>query len=460
MDPINNPRGFIEFDRIDPGYRPVDERLKDWQEVEVHLSDDELARQAARCMDCGIPFCYGAGCPLRNPIPEMNAAALEGRWEDAIRMLQVTCPYPEITGRICPALCEGACCDAANGDAVTIRQIEREIADRAFAMDLMKPRTPGPRNGRSVAVVGSGPTGLAAATDLNLMGFDVTVYESAKQAGGLLRYGIPDFKLEKWMVERRIELYRQEGVKFECGVTVGQDMALEFLARKFDGVLLACGAREPRDLPVPGRELKGIHFALDFLIRQNEVVAGERKQVGADWSAKDRRVVVIGGGDTGSDCVGTSRRHGAQSVTQIEIMPRPPESRAPNNPWPEWPRVYRSSSSHAEGCERVFSTNTLEFIGDDAGRVKAIRTVEVDWIDRKPVAKPDTEKVIEADLVLLAMGFTGPAKEMTPDAEGLDNVWQAGDMVTGPSLVVWAGARGHDIARQMAAALTAPAAVS
>ena len=452
MNPINSYRSFLDIGRVDPGYRPVEQRVKDWSEVEVHLSDEELARQAARCMDCGIPFCYGAGCPLKNPIPEMNAAALENRWEDAIQMLQVTCPYPEITGRICPALCEGSCCNAVDSDAVAIRQIEREIADRAFANGFMKPRTRAARNGLSVAVVGSGPTGLAAASDLNLMGFDVTVYESAKFAGGLLRYGIPDFKLEKWMVERRIDLFRQEGVKFECGVHVGVDVSLDFLRRKFTGVLLACGAREPRDLKVPGRELHGIHFALDFLTRQNQVVGGELQEVGAEWSAKGRDVVVIGGGDTGSDCVGTSVRHGARSVTQIEIMPKAPPSRLHNNPWPEWPRVFRSSSSHHEGCERMFSTNTLSFEGDENGRVYGIRCVEVEWQGRTPVAKPGTEFFQKADLVLLAMGFTGPAKG-TPSADGIANVWAAGDMVTGPSLVVWAGARGHEVARQMAGAL-------
>lgn len=452
MNPINSYRAFLDFPRVDPDYRPRAERVGDWNEVETHLSAEELARQAARCMDCGIPFCYGAGCPLKNPIPEMNAAALENRWEDAIRLLQATCPYPEITGRICPALCEGSCCNAVDSDAVAIRQIEREIADRAFAGGFMKPRTRAARNGRSVAVVGSGPTGLAAASDLNRWGFDVTVYEAAKFAGGLLRYGIPDFKLEKWMVARRIDLFRQEGVRFECGVNVGVDIALDFLRRKHDGVLLACGAREPRDLPVPGRELKGIHFALDFLIRQNQVGGGERDEVGAEWSAQGRDVVVIGGGDTGSDCVGTSVRHGAKSVTQIEILPQPPVSRLATNPWPEWPRILRSSSSHDEGCERIFATNTLAFEGDENGRVYGIRCVQVDWQGRKPLPRPGTEFFQKADLVLLAMGFIGPAKG-TPSADGLPNVWAAGDMVTGPSLVVWAGARGHEIARQISATL-------
>ena len=455
MNPIPHYRSFLDMPRVDPGYRPVEERVRDWQEVEGHLSPDELARQAARCMDCGIPFCYGAGCPLKNPIPEMNAAALESRWEDALQLVLTTCPYPEITGRICPALCEGACCNAKDSEAVAIRQIEREIGDRAFEEGRMVPRPVAPRNGLSVGVVGSGPTGLAAASDLNRWGFDVTVYESAKQAGGLLRYGIPDFKLEKWMVERRIELFRQEGVRVECGVRVGRDVALDYLRRKHDGVLLACGAREPRDLPVPGRELKGIHFALDFLIRQNQAVSGERSGIGAEWSARGRDVVVIGGGDTGSDCVGTSVRHGAKSVTQIEILPRPPEGRTDDNPWPDWPRIYRASSSHQEGCERLFATNTLSFEGDESGRVYGLRCVQVEWQGRKPVAKPGTEFFRKADMVLLAMGFTGPGKDV-PDAAGLERVWSAGDMVTGLSLVVWAAARGHDAARQIAAALQAP----
>ena len=455
MNPIPHYRSFLDLPRVDPGYRPVEERVRDWQEVEGHLSPDELARQAARCMDCGIPFCYGAGCPLKNPIPEMNAAALESRWEDALQLVLTTCPYPEITGRICPALCEGACCNAKDSEAVAIRQIEREIGDRAFEEGRMVPRPVAPRNGLSVGVVGSGPTGLAAASDLNRWGFDVTVYESAKQAGGLLRYGIPDFKLEKWMVERRIELFRQEGVRVECGVRVGRDVALDYLRRKHDGVLLACGAREPRDLPVPGRELKGIHFALDFLIRQNQAVSGERSGIGAEWSARGRDVVVIGGGDTGSDCVGTSVRHGAKSVTQIEILPRPPEGRTDDNPWPDWPRIYRASSSHQDGCERLFATNTLSFEGDESGRVYGLRCVQVEWQGRKPVAKPGTEFFRKADMVLLAMGFTGPGKDV-PDAAGLERVWSAGDMVTGLSLVVWAAARGHDAARQIAAALQAP----
>ena len=448
MNPINSYRAFLDYPRVDPGYRPVEERTEDWKEVEARLSDKELEQQAARCMDCGIPFCFGAGCPLKNPIPDMNLAALEGRWEDALQLLLETCPYPEFTGRVCPALCEGSCCNAVDGDAVAIRQIEREIADRAFEDGRMVARTPAARNGKSVAVVGSGPTGLAAAQDLNMWGFDVTVYEAAHTAGGLLRYGIPDFKLEKWMVERRVNLFRQEGVTFECDVQVGIDVSLEFLRRKFDGVLLACGAREPRNLPVPGRDLKGIHFALDFLTRQNQVLGNEISEVGAEWSAKGCDVVVIGGGDTGSDCVGTSIRHGAKSVTQIEILPKSPDSRAENNPWPEWPRVLRTSSSQLEGCERIFSTNSLSFEGDDVSRVTGIQCVEVEWQGRKPVAKPGTEFFQKADLVLLAMGFTGPA-EGSPSGEGLPDVWSAGDMVTGPSLVVWAAARGHEAAREI-----------
>jgi len=452
MNPINSYRAFLDFPRVDPGYRPVEERVGDWKEVEARLSDKELEQQAARCMDCGIPFCFGAGCPLKNPIPDMNLAALEGRWEDALQLLLSTCPYPEFTGRVCPALCEGSCCNAVDSDAVAIRQIEREIADRAFEDGRMVARIPAVRNGKSVAVIGSGPTGLAAAQDLNMWGFDVTVYEAAHTAGGLLRYGIPDFKLEKWMVERRVDLFRQEGVTFECDVQVGIDVSLEFLRRKFDGVLLACGAREPRNLLVPGREWKGIHFALDFLTRQNQVLSSEIEEVGAGWSAKGCDVVVIGGGDTGSDCVGTSIRHGAKSVTQIEILPKSPEARAENNPWPEWPRVLRTSSSQQEGCERVFSTKSLSFERDEERHVKGIQCVEVEWQGRKPVAKPGTEFFQKADLVLLAMGFTGPA-EGTPSGEGLSDVWSAGDMVTGPSLVVWAAARGHEVAKEISDAL-------
>ena len=453
---MGDPRGFLKVrTRRELAERPVEERIKDWFDVHAESGlQPWTTEQAARCMDCGTPFCM-SGCPLGNIIPEFNDLVRQEKWEDAYNRLSETNNFPEVTGRICPALCEGSCCNAADSDAVAIRQIEREIADRAFAEGRMVPRRRAPRNGCSVAVVGSGPTGLAAASDLNLWGFDVTVYESARHAGGLLRYGIPDFKLEKWMVERRIELFRKEGVRFECGVQVGVDLSMDYLCRKFDGVLLACGAREPRDLKVPGRELKGIHFALDFLTRQNQVLNDELSDVGGEWSAKDRDVVVIGGGDTGSDCVGTSVRHGAKSVTQIEILPKPPASRLAANPWPEWPRILRFSSSHQEGCERIFGVNTLSFEGDESGRVCGIRCVQVDWQGRTPVAKPGTEFFQKADFVLLAMGFTGPAKG-TPSAEGLPNVWAAGDMVSGPSLVVWAAIRGHEAAQQIAASLPAP----
>lgn len=448
MNPIPNPRAFLEFPRVDPVYRPVPDRIRDWREVEDRLPPEEMARQAARCMDCGIPFCLAAGCPLNNPIPDMNMAALENRWPDALSLALSTCPFPEIMGRICPALCEGACCNAKDSDAVSIRQIEREIGDRAFDEGRMKPMPVAPRNGRRVAVVGSGPAGLTAAVDLNRWGFDVTVYERDPHPGGLLRYGIPEFKLEKWRVDRRVDLFRKEGVRFECGVHIGRDVSLDYLHRTFDGVLLACGAQEPRDLPVPGRSLEGIHFALDFLTLQNRALEDEPAAAGAKW-AQGRDVVVIGGGDTGSDCVGTSIRQGAQSVTQIEIMPQPPVTRAADNPWPAWPRVLRTSSSHLEGCERMFSIQTLSFEGDASGRVSHIRCARVEWEGRTPVVRPDTEFMLKADLVLLAMGFVGPSQG-TPRATDRDHTWETGDMVSGPSLVVWAAARGHEAARRIA----------
>jgi glutamate synthase (NADPH/NADH) small chain len=425
--------------------------VRDWAEVEAHLPEPELIRQAVRCMGCAVPFCFGEGCPLQNVVPEINAEVMEGRWREALSLSRLTNPFPDITGRICPALCEGACCNAKDGDAVAIRQIERELADRAWAEGWMLPRPPAPKIGRSVAVVGSGPAGLAAADALNQAGVEVTVYEAARHAGGLLRYGIPDFKLEKEVVERRIRLLEKEGIHFQCGVQIGTDISLAYLQRRHDGVLLACGVRQPRDLPVPGRDLQGIHFALDFLTRQNQVVGAELSEVGAEWSAEGRNVVVIGGGDTGSDCIGTSIRQGARRVTQIEILPQPPPVRASDNPWPQWPRILRTSSSQHEGVQRLFAIDTLAFEGDSTGRVKQLRCVEVEWLHRRPMAKAETEFTLPADLVLLAMGFTAPAPE-APRAEGQANVWEVGDMATGPSLVVRAAANGMLKAREIVAA--------
>lgn len=456
-NPLATYRSFLDISRGEPGYRPVAERLGDWSEVEAHLPGEELMRQACRCMDCGVPFCLGAGCPLQNVIPEINAFVRDDRWRDALRLLLQTNPFPEVTGRVCPALCEGSCCNGKDGRAVTIRQIERELADRAWSEGWMTPRAPlrapqGTGRAPSVAVVGSGPAGLAAAQAMNRAGLAVTLYEAAEQAGGLLRYGIPDFKLAKDRVERRVELFRQEGVRIECGVRVGTDVSLDFLRRKHDAVLLACGARQPRDLLIPGRPLQGIHFALDYLTRQNQVLAGERSSVGPEWSARGRDVVVIGGGDTGSDCVGTALRQGAASVTQIELMPKAPADRASGNPWPEWPRIFRTSSSQLEGCERLFSIQTLSFEGDEDDHVYGLRCAQVEWKDRRPLLKPHTEFFRKADFVLLAMGFTGPSAD-APRAAGLSNVWEAGDMAQGPSLVVRAAASGLHAAAQILHAL-------
>jgi glutamate synthase (NADPH/NADH) small chain len=459
---MTNPRGFIEIKRKEPGYRPVEERIKDFQEVETSLSREELEQQADRCMDCGIPFCHGCGCPLSNYIPEWNELVAEGKWEEAFYILNTTNNFPEFTGRICPALCEASCTAGLGGDPVTIRQIEKQLAEEAFAKGYIKPLPPAERSGYSVAVIGGGPAGLALADSLNKRGHCVTVFEKNKFAGGLMRYGIPDFKLDKNIIERRLNLMKEEGVVFKTGVCVGKDIFMDYICKEFDAVAITVGAEQPRDLPVPGRELNGIYFAMEFLAQQNRRVSGAPLNA-EPISAKGKKVLVIGGGDTGSDCVGTSIRQGAVSVTQIEIMPKPPESRSEFTPWPEWPYQLRTSSSHKEGCERKWNIMTKAFTGED-GNVKKVQAVEVVWdIDGetgrpiKPNEVPDSAFEIEADLVLLAMGFTGPAAGMPEgpiskldlelDARGnvkvdengmssVDGVFAAGDAATGASLVV------------------------
>ena len=448
-----DPFAFLTEKRKDPGYRPVEERLKDYQPVEQKLGDADLHVQASRCMNCGIPFCHAAGCPLQNSIPEFNACALKGQWEKALAILLETCPFPEFTSRICPALCEGSCVNGLDGDPVTIRQIEREIIDRGFESGMIRPNPPAVRNGMKIAIIGSGPSGLAAANQLNRSGFYVTVYEEAKRPGGLLRYGIPDFKLDKQIVDRRISLMMAEGVKFECDVRVGREISAEYLKKRYDAVLLACGARKPRDLMVPGRNMKGIYFALDFLSRKNQVVSGERECLEEAYSAKGKRVVVIGGGDTGSDCIGTSLRQGALSVKQLEIMPIPPKTRDSGNPWPQWPRILRESSSHLEGCERLFSVTTLEYLGKD-GQLTGLRCAKVEWKADKPGSRPsphvikDSEFTIEADLVFLAMGFTGPEDDV-PTLNEYPDFFACGDFANGPSLVVRAMASGKSVASRI-----------
>ena len=469
-------RGFFDIARVDPGYRPVEERLRDFRAVERQLGHEDIHEQTARCMGCGTPFCHAYGCPLANLIPEFNDAAFRGHWEYALGVLLSTNPFPEFTGRICPAPCEAACVAGLDGEPVTIRQVEQTVAEVGFERGAVAPSPPSRRTGARVAVVGSGPAGLAAADLLNRHGYEVVVYESAPRAGGLLRYGIPDFKLEKWVVDRRVRLMEEEGVAFELNVTVGEDISHRYLQRKFDAVCLACGAREPRDLAVPGRDLRGVRFAMDYLTAQNRRLAGDPVEPGGELDARGKRVVVIGGGDTGSDCLGTALRQGAVRVVQLELLPCPPGKRDPATPWPTWPRMLRPTHAHKEGGELLWSVMTTEFLGRD-GVLTGLRGVEVAWTPEEgasPVPRPvpGTEFEIEADLALLAMGFTGPRK--TPLVEGLgleldergnirtfgggrtsaEGVFSAGDMSTGQSLVVRAMADGREAARGIMAHLS------
>lgn len=460
--------GFMEFDRDDPGYRPVEERKQDYKAVEKVFSEQELNDQAARCMNCGIPFCHGTGCPLENLIPDWNEAAYNRDWEQALNLLCSTSSFPEFTARICPAPCEAACvCEYGDGQPVAIRQIEYAIIEHGFEHGLVKPQPPDVRTGRKVAVIGAGPAGMTVADVLNKLGHTVTVYDEWPKPGGILRYGIPDFKLEKWVVDRRIRLMEAEGVVFECGVKVGEDVSYKFVRDRFDAICLTGGAREPRDLPIPGRELDGIHFAMDFLTRQNRKVDGEIVPSEDDIIAAGKRVLVIGGGDTGSDCVGTSVRQGAASVTQVEIMPKPPDERAESTPWPLWPLQLRTSSSHKEGCQRLWSVSAVEFVGDK-GRVRKVKCIEMagSFVGGRPkfTPKPGTEFELDIDLVLLAMGFVGPGRNRIADdlelgkdprgniKVGADfstsepDIFSAGDMARGQSLVVRAMADGKKCA--------------
>ncbi len=465
---MGNPKGFMTIPRKEPGYRPAEERVKDFAEVEKRLSDPEIREQASRCMDCGIPFCHGSGCPLGNVIPEWNDLVYNGYWQEAVDILMSKNNFPEFTGRICPAPCETACTVGLNGEPVTIRQIEVAVIEKAFEEGYIRPQPPQRRTGKKVAVIGSGPAGLAAADQLNKIGHEVTIYEKDIYPGGLLRYGIPDFKLDKKIVERRVQFMKDEGVKFETDVDVGLDISAKFLLKRFDAICLAMGSRVPRDLPVPGRELNGIYFAMDYLWQQNCIV-GDQKFRGREISAQDKHVVVIGGGDTGSDCIGTARRQGAASVTQLEIMPKPPEERDPSTPWPQWPNRLRTSSSHKEGCDRMWSVKTLEFLGR-RNQVTRLKAVKVEWEkdSNGRLAKmkdiPDSEFTVDADLVLLAMGFTGPEKKgllsqfsldyddrgnVKTDETGMTSkkgVFAAGDVVSGASLVVRAIAAGRELA--------------
>ena len=427
---MGNPKAFLTIPRQEAGYRPIHDRIADFGEVEQTLNTSERRQQASRCMDCGVPFCHWA-CPLGNRPPEFQDALYKGKWREAYEILTTTNDFPEFTGRICPALCEKSCVLKLTMDApVTIREDEGAIAEAAFREGYIVPRTY-PRKGKSVAVIGSGPAGLAAANQLNHRGYDVTVFERLEYVGGLLRFGIPNFKLNKAIIDRRVGIMEAEGITFKTN----SDIDVTNLPDGFDAYCICTGTPQARDLNIPGRDLKGIHFALEMLAQQNRVLAGQTFSKEERISAKGKRVLVIGGGDTGSDCIGTSNRHGATSVTQIEIMPKPPVGDNPATPWPSWPMVLKTSSSHLEGCERRWSLASNKFIGKD-GRVTGVEVEEVEWIPNpeggRPTMKPTGKKeVIKADLVLLAMGFLKPQQP-----EFANNVFVAGDAATGASLVV------------------------
>jgi len=410
---MGNPRGFIEIKRKEAGYRPVKERITDYGEVEQTLNVEDRKLQASRCMDCGVPFCHW-GCPVDSKIPEWQDAVYRGDWQEAARILQSTNDFPEFTGRVCPALCEKSCVLAINDEAVTIRENEASVIERAWEMGFIVPKPPKKRTGKKVAVIGSGPSGLSVAAQLNKKGHSVTVFEKDEKAGGLLRFGIPDFKLNKGLIDRRIKFFEEEGIVFKTNTLIGKNLASDKLLKDFDAVCLAVGAMQPRDLAVKGRELQGVNFAMDYLSQQNRKVAGTEFSKDERISAKGKNVIVIGGGDTGSDCVGTAIRQKAKSVKQIEILPEPPENRNDNNPWPYWPETLRTSSSHKEGCERYWSLETKKISGKN-GEISHIELNELAWenkngkwektiVSKKPIK-------FEADLILLAMGFTQPIHE-------------------------------------------------
>jgi glutamate synthase (NADPH/NADH) small chain len=479
---MGKPTGFKEYTREMPAKKPVAERLHHYNEFIERYSEQKLNEQSARCMNCGVPFCH-SGCPLGNIIPEFNDAVYRKDWKEAYDILSSTNNFPEFTGRICPAPCESACVLGINQPPVAIEEIEKHIIEIGFEKGFVKSRKPNLRTGKKVAVIGSGPAGMAAAAQLNYAGHSVTVFERDDKPGGLLRYGIPDFKLEKWVVERRIKLMEEEGVIFQCNANVGVNININDLLREYNAVVLAGGSTVPRDLTIPGRELKGVHYAMTFLKQQNKRVAGldpfanpniESNIYPEDIKATGKNVVVIGGGDTGSDCVGTSNRHGAKSVTQFELLPKPPVDRSAIMPWPTYPMVLKTTTSHEEGCERQWATATKEFVGDGKGNLKGLKIVDLEWkasSDGRPagfIEIPGSEREIPCELALLAMGFLYPESnglldqlEVEKDDRGnvkatekeyqtsLPKIFAAGDVRRGQSLVVWAISEGRECARKV-----------
>ena len=478
---MGKPTGFLEYTRVSPSKTAAKERVQHFNEFIQPFEPQELNKQAARCMNCGVPFCH-SGCPLGNIIPEFNDAVYRESWQEAYEILSSTNNFPEFTGRICPAPCESSCVLGINQPPVSIEEIEKHIIEIAFDKGYVKPRIPVLRTGKKIAVIGSGPAGLAAAAQLNQAGHHVTVFERDEKPGGLLRYGIPDFKLEKNIIDRRITLMEEEGIVFKCNANVGVNVSINDLTRDYNAIVLAGGSTIPRDLPIPGRELNGVHYAMHFLKQQNKLVAGsdpldkiniESNVLDHLLSAKGKHVVVIGGGDTGSDCVGTSNRQGATSITQFELMPKPPESRTPIMPWPTYPMVMKTTTSHEEGCERQWAVATKEFIGDENGNLKALKTVELEWKseDGRPskfTERAGSEKIIPCELVLLAMGFVAPQKDGMLDTLDIElddrgnvkaterafktnigKIFACGDMRRGQSLVVWAISEGRECARKV-----------
>ncbi len=481
---MGKPTGFLEHERRPIPDRSPIERIKDWKEIHEEFEESNLRVQGSRCMDCGTPYCHtgmtlsnmASGCPVNNLIPEWNDLVYKGKWEEALDRLHKTNNFPEFTGRVCPAPCEGSCVLGVIEPPVTIKSIECSIIDKGFEEGWVLPSPPQTRSGKKVAVVGSGPAGLAAADQLNKAGHSVTVYERADRIGGLLVYGIPNMKLEKQIVQRRVDLLAQEGIEFVVSTEIGKDLPAKQLVDEFDAVVLCCGATKPRDLPIEGRELKGVHFAMEFLTRNTQGLLELKDVTAFETAAKDKDVVVIGGGDTGTDCVGTSMRHGCRSITQLEIMPRPPDERAPDNPWPEWPKVYAMDYGQEEAKEvfgsdpRRYLTATKKFVGDEAGNLRALLIHEIEWKQEDgrfvPVEVDGSEREIPAQLAFLAMGFLGPEDVIAEElglardarsnveaeygkfATSMEGVFAAGDMRRGQSLIVWAINEGRAVARE------------